>query len=147
MNDVEQVPEGFVRVEETGPFMTLLGPLYYRSAEAGRIIALRIGEHHLNRRGIAHGGMLATLADSALSVNISLSRKPRLPTVTVSLSTDFVASARAGDWVEAHVDIQKIGARLAYANCYLQVGSKRILRASGVFAVIQPSRPDESSDG
>jgi uncharacterized protein (TIGR00369 family) len=147
MNDVEQVPEGFVRVEETGPFMTLLGPLYYRSAEAGRIIALRIVEHHLNRRGIAHGGMLATLADSALSVNISLSRKPRLPTVTVSLSTDFVASARAGDWVEAHVDIQKIGARLAYANCYLQVGSKRILRASGVFAVIQPSRPDESSDG
>ena len=147
MNHIEQVPEGFVRVEETGPFMTLLGPLYYRSIGNGRIIALRIGERHLNRRGIAHGGMLATLADSALSVNISLSRKPRLPTVTVTLTTDFVASARAGDWVEAHVDILKIGSRLAYANCYLQVGAKRILRASGVFAVTRAPRPDQASDG
>jgi uncharacterized protein (TIGR00369 family) len=115
--------------------------------DRGLIIALRIGERHLNRRGIAHGGMLAALADSALSINVARSRTPFLPTVTVSLSTDFADSARPGDWVEAHVDIQKIGRRLAYANCYLQVGEKRILRASGVFAVINASRPDESSDG
>lgn len=42
--------------------------------------------------------------------------------------------AHPGDWVEAHVDVQRIGSRLAFANCYLMVGERRILRASGVFA-------------
>ena len=42
-------------------------------------------------------------------------------------------SDRIGDWIEAHVDIQKSGSRLAFANAYLVVGSERILRASAVF--------------
>jgi acyl-coenzyme A thioesterase PaaI-like protein len=58
--------------------------------------------------------------------------------VTVNLSTDFVAAAHPGDWVEAHIDIQRVGKRMAFANCYLQVGEERILRASGVFAVMAP---------
>jgi uncharacterized protein (TIGR00369 family) len=134
-------------VESTGPFMATLGPLYYRPVEGGVIIALRIAEKHLNRRGIAHGGMLVTLADSAMGMNLARAREPRLWTVTTSLSTEFVDAARRGDWVEAHVDILKLGRRLAYANCYLIVGAKRILRASGVFAVVRPARPDESSEG
>jgi len=34
----------------------------------------------------------------------------------------------------ARVDIQKMGGRLAFANCYIQVGEERIVRASAVFA-------------
>ena len=147
MNETPQPAEGFLPVESTGPFMATLGPLYYRPVEGGVIIALRIAEKHLNRRGIAHGGMLVTLADSAMGMNLARAREPRLWTVTTSLSTEFVDAARRGDWVEAHVEILKLGRRLAYANCYLIVGAKRILRASGVFAVVRPARPDESSEG
>lgn len=147
MSEDASVPEGFQQIEQSGPFMRMLGPLHYRRVEGGWVIGLRIGERHLNRRGIAHGGMLAALADSALSINIARARTPLLPAVTVSLTTDFADSARPGDWVEAHVEILKIGRRLAYANCYLHVGARRILRASGVFAVIQPARPNELSDG
>jgi uncharacterized protein (TIGR00369 family) len=140
-------PEEFLPVETTGPFMAMLGPLYYRTVDGGMIIALRMAEKHLNRRGIAHGGMLVTLADSAMGMNLACTREPRLWTVTSSLSTDFIDAARKDDWVEAHVEILKIGARLAYASCYLTVGTRRILRASGVFAVVHPVRPDESSEG
>jgi len=147
LKEIQQPAEGFLPVESTGPFMATLGPLYYRPVEGGVIIALRIAEKHLNRRGIAHGGMLVTLADSAMGMNLARAREPRLWTVTTSLSTEFVDAARRGDWVEAHVDILKLGRRLAYANCYLIVGAKRILRASGVFAVVRPARPDESSEG
>lgn len=148
MNEIQQQPAGFLPVETTGPFMATLGPLYYRPAEGRTIIvALRIAEQHLNRRGIAHGGLLVTLADSAMGMNLGRSREPRLWTVTTSLSTEFIDAARSGDWVEAHVEILKLGRRLAYANCYLIVGGKRILRASGVFAVVQPAKLDESSEG
>lgn len=147
MNRTQQVPEGFLPVETTGPFMATLGPLFYRPAEAGLVIALRIAEQHLNRRGIAHGGMLVTLADSAMGMNLARAREPRLWTVTASLATEFLDAARPRDWVEAHVEIPKLGRRLAYANCYLKVGARRILRASGVFAVVRPARSDESSEG
>jgi len=147
LNETEAAPEGYLRVETTGPFMATLGPLYYRPRDSGLIIALRIAEQHLNRRGIAHGGMLVTLADSAMGMNLARAREPRLWTVTTSLSTEFIDAARRGDWVEAHVDILKLGRRLAYANCYLMIGARRILRASGVFAIVRPARPDEVSEG
>lgn len=138
-------PEGFVQVEPKGAFIETFGPLYYQKKGTDIIVALRIEEKHLNLRGIAHGGMLASLADSALGIAVSLSRTPPLPVVTVNLSLDFAEPAMRGDWVEAHVDIQRVGNRLAFANCYLKVGERRILRASGVFAVVEPQQPPLSA--
>jgi hypothetical protein len=43
-------------------------------------------------------------------------------------------AAKAGDWVESAVEIQHVGSRLAFANCYLMVGAKPIVRASAIFA-------------
>ena len=50
------------------------------------------------------------------------------------MSADFAGSARIGDWLEAHVDILKVGGRMAFANAELVVGTERIARVSGVFA-------------
>ncbi|HUW36245.1 MAG TPA: PaaI family thioesterase [Rhodocyclaceae bacterium] len=145
--EMADIPAGFKPIKRGGAFIAMLGPLYYRQDEERIVIAMRIEEKHLNIRGIAHGGMLVTLADSALGIALSMSRNPPQPMVTVNLSTDFADSARPGDWVEAHVDIQRVGKRLAYANCYLHVGEKRILRASGVFALMPPAKPQESFEG
>ena len=148
MTEQLPIPEGYKLINRGGPFIAMLGPLYYKTQEPGcSIIALRIEDKHLNIRGIAHGGMLVTLADSALGIALSMSRTPPQPMVTVNLTTDFVDSARPGDWVEAHVDIQRVGKRMAFANCYLHVGGKRILRASGVFALMPPVKPKENFEG
>jgi acyl-coenzyme A thioesterase 13 len=42
--------------------------------------------------------------------------------------------AKVGDWIEAHVDVHKVGGRLAFANCYIVRDGERIVHASGVFA-------------
>jgi len=39
-----------------------------------------------------------------------------------------------GDWVEAHVDVQKVGGRLAFANAFLVVNGERVVRGNAVFA-------------
>jgi uncharacterized protein (TIGR00369 family) len=137
-DDGAQVPPGFERLHRGGPYVAALGPLYYRKDGADVVIAMRVEERHTNMRGIAHGGMLASLADCALSIGIALSCDGKNSFVTVNLTTDFVEAARPGDWVEGNIDIQRIGQRFAFANCYLAVGDKRILRASGVFAVMKP---------
>ena len=144
MSEETQVPEGFKALRRgSSRFLSSLGTLYAKHEGNGVVIGLRIDERHLNTRGVAHGGMLVTLADSALGIVIAMARTPPYPMVTVNLTADFAEVARAGDWVEARVDIQKMGKRLAFANCHLWVGEKRILRASGIFAHVAPAPGQE----
>ena len=63
------------------------------------------------------------------------------------MSTDFIETAKPGDWLEAHVDVIRVGGRLGYANCFLKVGERRIMRSSGTFAMMKPAVPHERAEG
>ena len=128
------LPPGFEPLFRTSPFLETVGPLFYRKdPELGLVIGLRVAEKHANARGIAHGGLLLTLADIALGYRTAFAQDPPTGLITANLSADFAGAAKIGDWIEAHVDIQKVGSRLAFANAYLTVEGERIVRASAVF--------------
>ncbi len=129
-----EVPQGFAPIFRTSPYTETIGPLYSRRESDPLVLGVRILDKHANARGLAHGGLLLTLADTALGYVLAFSEDPPAGMITASLTADFAGSARVGDWVEAHVDIQKSGRRLAFANAYLTVGDIRIMRASAVFA-------------
>jgi len=148
MSESAQVPQGFKALQRgNSPFLSSLGTLYAKDEGSGAVIGLRIEEKHLNTRGVAHGGMLVTLADSAMGIVIAMSRTPPHPMVTVNLTADFADTARAGDWAEARVDVQKMGRRLAFASCHLWVGERRILRSSGIFAHVPPAGREGPFEG
>ena len=133
-----QIPEGYRPTERQSPFWELTGPFYEKVAEDGsRYIGVRVEAKHGNMRGIAHGGLIATLADIALGYNISCALGWEVPIATVNLTTDYAGAARVGDWLEARVDIQHIGRSIMFANAYIYVGERRIARASGVFSRIK----------
>ena len=129
------VPDGFEPFFRSSPFLDLVGPLYQRLDDGGLVLALRIEPRHTNRRGLAHGGLLVTLADLVLGYTAGHGPERPPGLITVNLTVDFAGSARTGDWVEARADVQKVGGSLAFANCYVTVGSTRIVRASAVFKV------------
>lgn len=129
-----EMPAGFEPLFRTSPFLDTLGPFCYRRTEQGLVIGLQVVDKHANARGGAHGGLLLTLADIALGYAAAASEDPPLTLTTVNISADFVGHARVGDWIEAQVDIQKIGRRLVFANAYLVVGVERIARVSAIFA-------------
>ncbi len=128
------VPQGFEPIFRTSPFLDLCGPLFYKHKGAQLIFGLRIAEKHANARGLAHGGLLTTFADISLGYALAYSTDPPGTYVTVHMDLDFAGAARIGDWLEARVDIQKRGSRMAFANAYLSVGEQRVVRASAVFA-------------
>jgi acyl-coenzyme A thioesterase 13 len=130
-----QIPDGFAPYSEPSPFLDRLGPIYEARGAESPVFGMRILEHHCNRRGFAHGGLLVPLADITLGKSASWGRDPAVPLVTASLTTEFLGSARLGDWLEARADYYRLGSRLAFANCYLAVGDRRVMRASGVFQV------------
>ncbi len=127
--------------------MQHVGPVFMRVEAEEVVIGVRVCAHHTNRAGTLHGGMFGTLADVAIGNNIAFTRwhqqgeelpaaptaGSRPPMATVSMSTDFVGTAKLGDWVEVRVDVQKAGRTLAYANAYLICDGERIGRVSAVF--------------
>lgn len=130
------VPEGFVPLRRMSGYMAGFGQLYLHAER--RTLAVRIDESHLNNLGIPHGGMLATLADVAIGMMMSLETGRSKSAVTVNLSLDYLDSARLGDWVEARVEFDKLGSRLRYGTCRLVSGERCLLRATAIFAVLAP---------
>ncbi len=128
------VPDGFRPLYRTSPLLDLLGPFYSRGEGEELVLGVRVAAKHANARGFAHAGLLLALADVALGYAAAFSEDPPAPLVTASLTADFVGSGKVGDWVEARVDVQRVGKRMAFANAYLHTGGKRIVRASAVFA-------------
>jgi acyl-coenzyme A thioesterase 13 len=126
------VPDGFAPLEEGGPFIDLVGPLYARGEGVDRVLALRVEERHRNSAGKAHGGLLATLVDFSLGRALAAADAAG---VTVSLTTDYLKAVEVGDWVEAHTEVEKAGETLAFADCSLTVESREVVRARAVFAV------------
>lgn len=143
------IPDGFEPYRYGGPsYFQTLGELHAMKRPDGLLVlGLRVAPEHCNRLGIPHGGMLATLADGALGINLHLAR-PRGPTmVTVNLSLDYLGAARLGDWLEAHVTPRRLGKQLAFGDCVLRVGEREVLRATGIFSAVARVRPLTPTEG
>lgn len=126
---------GFRALQGLSPFNALVGPLFKRKKRGRELsIGVRIEAKHTNSRGICHGGVLATLADLSLGYAMHAKAGGKAAFVTAHLAVDYAGSARVGDWVESEVEIQRMGTRLAFANCYLVAEGRRIVRASAIFA-------------
>lgn len=84
--------------DETGMQRTLGYVLDVGNADKRARCWLEIDDRHLNRHGVLHGGLATVLLDSAAGATASLSRDPqgRLPFLTISFNTQFLAPAGPG---------------------------------------------------
>ena len=126
------VPDGFRPVTDAGAFLDLVGPLHVGPDEA---LGVRVESRHLNRAGTAMGGFLATLVDAALGRAIRAEAEDGATTATVSLTTDYLRAAPGGAWLEARTNVERIGGRLAFADCSVTADGEEAVRARAVFAV------------
>jgi uncharacterized protein (TIGR00369 family) len=133
---VAEVPRGFEIFDGGADFMELVGPVYARGEGGERVLALRVEDRHRNAGGVAHGGLLATLADFALGRAIEIDADDDQPRMTVSLTTDFLKAVETGSWVEAHTRVERLGGTLAFAECSLVVEGTEAVRARAVFAAL-----------
>jgi uncharacterized protein (TIGR00369 family) len=130
-------PEGFEPLDDPGPFASHVGPLYLRErAEKPPLIGLASGEQHANSAGKVHGGLLATLCDTAFGLAVRSQAGDISGAVTVSLTTDYLAPAEPGAWLEAHTEVEKLGGRLAFADCSVSADGQEVVRARAVFSVL-----------
>ena len=98
-------------------------------------MTLKVGPQHLNRLSIPHGGVLATLLDSAAGFAASYVEDPDRPRtlVTLSINVMFMGQARIGDTLVARGRRIGGGKSIGYAQAEVTVDDRVIARAEAVF--------------
>ena len=128
-------PAGFVPMpgHDPGIYNSLIGPFWARPEGEGLAIGFRVEPRHGNPAGQCHGGMLAGFADIVLTGGCNhLARLGRFLT-TVSLTTDFLAPAALGAWVEARPEVLTVTRSTLFGQCLVTAEGVPVLRASGTF--------------
>ena len=85
--------------------------------------------------------MLVAVADVLMGHTAHRAGPPEATLVTVSLTTDFPASAQSGEWVEGHATVLRRGRQLAFTRCTFTAHQRLVLSASGVFTTVPGARP------
>ncbi len=131
------VPAPYVEFPDLAGFIRHVGPLYWVPEKDDFRLAFRVREEHINIGGIAHGGMLLTVADMVLALGsrVILGVESFLP--TIHMDCDFLAPARLGDWVEGRILLTQATPRTVFATCLMTVGEEDILRASGIMKILR----------
>jgi acyl-coenzyme A thioesterase 13 len=117
------------------PFSERIGPLYVSSGDAGTVLGVRIEPYHANQAGRAHGGLLMTLADVALSRAVLRELPAGSTLATADLQIAFLETIGQADWLEAVPSVDRIGRALIHGSCVLRSGERDVARAMGTFAV------------
>ena len=135
------IPPGFAEIEIAAPFITAFGPVYVRRDGERVWFGFRAEERHLNPKQLCHGGALATFADLQLAAVMLTGKLARVRAPTISLSLDYLAPVRLGDWVEGEVMLVKRTGRLAFSETILTVEGSPVVRSKGLFAYSDTNPP------
>ena len=116
----------------TGNFSELTGPFWTKRDGDHRLFGLLVEEKHANGHGIAHGGLLVTLADNALGLTVWEAGGWR-PCVTVQLNTQFISAVHPGEFVEVRTEILRGSGSTVFVRATLTVGDRIVAAADGVW--------------
>lgn len=117
------------RHRDSRGFLKLMGAVPERVEPGGAVVALKLRPEHLNDGGIAHGGCLFTLADSAAGL-AALSRGKRV--VTLSSSFNYLRPARDTEKIIAEATEVKYGRTIAVYDVTVKSDEGKLL-CKGVF--------------
>jgi len=108
-------------------------PIYSRRTDDAVWIGLWASEAHANSRGFVHGGLMAALADNAMGLSCGQHTDTPTGLVTVSLSLDYLGSARVGQWLAFEVQVLKRGRAMHFAQALVTADGVPCARASATF--------------
>lgn len=115
---------------------SFFGMTLERVAEGEVDVALEVEDRHRNLLGIVHGGVIATLADTATGLAYRTVLEPGTQHVTTQLSVTYLAAGRGGR-ILARGKVVKRGRRTGYAEADVVDERDRLLaRASALFAIL-----------
>jgi uncharacterized protein (TIGR00369 family) len=125
-------------------FNVYLGTELRRMDGGEAVVTLELAPHHLNNRGVVHGGVLASLLDSALGAAVISAIPEEWWCATISLSVQFLEGARRG-LLEADARVIRRGGRVAFAEGQVRDETGRLVAAAQGSWHLWTHKPEEPS--
>lgn len=109
-------------------------------------LRLEAGPGHVNLQGTVHGGVLATLADTAAGLAV----RSAIPTgsrhVSVNLDVQYLAPARVGTLL-ATGRVVRMGRRIAFADADVTDADGAVVARAQVTIAVSPPSVEDAADG
>ncbi|MFJ8063220.1 PaaI family thioesterase [Psychrobacillus sp. NPDC096426] len=93
---------------EESPFWALIGLKVDSIEENSAKIKLNITPNLLNGKGILHGGVIATMLDAVMGINIKL-RSSEIQLATINLTTQYIKPVKLNEVIYASAEIIQFG--------------------------------------
>jgi len=140
LSDVE-VPDGFERHFRRSGLTDPWEPLYSRKLDDRVQMGLFLDDQHCNSRGLVHGGLIAALSDNAMGLSCAaalsvVGRDVTNGLVTISLGTDYLGSAKIGDWLQINPEPVKVGGSICFARAIISAEEQPVAMANATFKIL-----------
>lgn len=139
----QEPPEGFKPHLSAGGYSNHNGPFYQKIEGHNNFRGFYVLDRHCNSMDIAHGGLLISFADALLG--LAVYRKTRKAPLTVRLTSDFISSAKRGEWVEGKGRVMGMANSVIFVAADIYVGDRTVLTAQGVFKAQERSLDGRNS--
>ena len=118
-------------------FMQNIGDLSFKKIDETNFeFSIVVLEKFLNTGGIAHGGFIATIADTGMgnAAHIAAGNKR---CVTINLDIKFISAGKLGDKLVAKVKVQKKTNTLVFLTCEILNSQGVVAVTSGVWKILK----------
>jgi uncharacterized protein (TIGR00369 family) len=113
-----------------------------RSGRGSVTVTGTVERRHLNINGVVHGGVYATILDTAMGAAVVSMLSGEETTATTTLYVEFLRAAREGETLTARGDVLRRGRHIAFAegNLYGSDG-RRFSQARGTWYIWSQESP------
>lgn len=116
-------------------FQDLIGPIQLAELAVGTMaFALKLDDRHTNTNGVCHGGVIMSVADSAMGACAFAGAGS--PVATIDFECDFLAPGKIGEMLHGTAKIARKAQHFIFMESDLYSGERRVMRASGIWAVL-----------
>lgn len=135
----DSIPEGYTYQASPSAYVNHMGKIYQRrSRGAGgeEIVsaALRVEDHHVNSWGLAHGSLMAGMAEVGCAGTAYVEGGP--PVVAVEISMQFIAAPKLGELMEVHGWTTKRTRSLVFTQCRAESDGKLVFTATSIQKIV-----------
>ncbi len=121
------------------PLLQTLDISLTESGDRHAVMEVTVSEKHANYYGGAHGGLLASLADT-----VCFFPKPLIPSgllvTTVNLNLNYMRPVDIGERLRARADLLRLGRRTANLNVSIvNEAGKQVVHGSAVLMIVGES--------
>ena len=117
-------------------FMQNIGDLSFKKIDETKFeYSMKVLERFLNTGGIAHGGFIATIADTGMGNAAHIAAGNRR-CVTINLDIKFISAGKLNDNLLGKVKVLKKTKSLVFISSEIFVTKKIIATASGTWKIL-----------